>query len=101
MQIAQRLEQLSVTREEYYLLKALVLVNCDVRVESFAHVKRLRENILSALSDCANALRCASSVSFSSSPFFLFSSTTTPKNHRLVRVPGSVPQLGGKLPHRG
>ena len=57
MQIAQRLEQLSVTREEYYLLKALVLINCDIRVESFSHVKRLRENILSALADCASAIR--------------------------------------------
>ena len=57
VQIAQRLEQLSVTREEYYLLKALVLINCDVRVESMAHVKKLRESVLSALSDCASALR--------------------------------------------
>lgn len=57
MQIAQRLEQLSVSREEYFLLKAIVLINTDVRVESFAHVKRLREVMLSALSDCTNALR--------------------------------------------
>ena len=57
VQVAQRLEQLSVTREEYYLLKALVLVNCDVRVESMAHVKKLRETVLSALSDCSTALR--------------------------------------------
>lgn len=57
MQIAQRLEQLSVTREEYYLLKALVLVNCDVRVESMTHVKKLRETVLSALADCSTALR--------------------------------------------
>jgi len=57
VQIAQRLEQLSVTREEYYLLKALVLVNCDVRVESMSHVKKLRETVLAALSDCSVALR--------------------------------------------
>ena len=62
VQIAQRLEQLSVTREEYYLLKALVLVNCDVRVESMAHVKKLRETVLSALSDCSAALRYTSSI---------------------------------------
>jgi len=63
VQIAQRLEQLSVTREEYYLLKALVLINCDVRVESMAHVKKLRESVLSALSDCASALRQGSGAS--------------------------------------
>lgn len=57
VQVAQRLEQLSVTREEYYLLKALVLVNCDVRVESLTHVKKLRETVLSALSDCSAVLR--------------------------------------------
>ena len=57
MQIAQRLEQLSVTREEYYLLKALVLINCDVRVESMAHVKTLRETVLAALTDCSTVLR--------------------------------------------
>ncbi|XP_046442686.1 steroid hormone receptor ERR1-like isoform X3 [Daphnia pulex] len=63
VQIAQRLEQLSVTREEYYLLKALVLVNCDVRVESMAHVKKLRETVLAALSDCSAALRQGSGAS--------------------------------------
>nr|CAH0109836.1 unnamed protein product [Daphnia galeata] len=57
VQIAQRLEQLSVTREEYYLLKALVLVNCDVKMESMTHVKKLRETVLAALSDCSAALR--------------------------------------------
>ena len=57
VQIAQRLEQLEVTREEYYLLKALVLINCDVRVESMAHVKTLRETVLAALSDCSAVLR--------------------------------------------
>ncbi len=57
MTVAQRLEQLAVTREEYYLLKALVLVNCDVRVESMVQVKKLRETVLSALTDCSIALR--------------------------------------------
>ena len=45
------------TREEYYILKALVLINCDVRVESLTQVKKLKEQLLSALSDCASALR--------------------------------------------
>lgn len=57
VQIGQRLEQLSVTREEYYILKALVLINCDVRVESLTQVKKLREQLLSALCDCTSALR--------------------------------------------
>jgi estrogen-related receptor ERR len=44
-------------KEEYYLLKALVLVNADTRIDDFGSVKKLREAILAALCDCSAVLR--------------------------------------------
>ncbi|XP_063231246.1 steroid hormone receptor ERR1 isoform X2 [Bacillus rossius redtenbacheri] len=60
-QIVERLERLGVTTEEYYILKALVLANSDVRMDEFLSVKKFRDNILSALSDCVAAIRLSNS----------------------------------------
>lgn len=57
MQIIERLERLSIAKEEYYIMKALVLANSDVRMDEFASLKKFRDNILSALSDCVAVIR--------------------------------------------
>lgn len=56
-QIAQRLEKISASKEEYYLLKALALSNCDIRLDNYGSLKKLRDSILSALNDCVLILR--------------------------------------------
>lgn len=56
-QVVERLERVGVLKEEYYLLKALVLVNADTRIDDFGSVKKLRETILAALCDCSAVLR--------------------------------------------
>ncbi|CAD7084386.1 unnamed protein product [Hermetia illucens] len=57
VQIAQRLERLSLRKEEYYLLKALALSNCDIRLDDHLMLRKFRDSILSALNDCVYILR--------------------------------------------
>lgn len=57
IQILSRFGRLSLAREEYLLLKALVLVNSDVNVDEYIPLKQLRDNILSSLTDCVTVLR--------------------------------------------
>lgn len=56
-QITQRLEKISATKEEYYLLKALSLSNCDIRLDNYSALKKIRDSILYALNDCVLLLR--------------------------------------------
>jgi hypothetical protein len=54
----ERLERIGgITKEEFCLLKALVLVNADTRIEDYARVKSLRETIMAALSESVSVLR--------------------------------------------
>lgn len=57
MQVVERLERVGITREEFCIMKALVLVNADTRIEEHVSVKKLRDSILMALSDCVSVLR--------------------------------------------
>lgn len=59
--IVARIEKLAVTKEEYYILKALILANSDARIEEPQPLKRLREAILNTLSDCVTAIRAGGS----------------------------------------
>lgn len=57
MHIVERQEKLNITKEEYFIIKALVLANSDVRIDDLPPLKKLRDNILSALADCVAVLR--------------------------------------------
>lgn len=57
MHIVERQEKLNITKEEYYIIKALVLANSDVRIDDLPPLKKLRDNILSALADCIAVIR--------------------------------------------
>ncbi|XP_053953025.1 steroid hormone receptor ERR2 [Anastrepha ludens] len=63
VQIAQRLERLSPRREEYYLLKALILSNCDILLDDQSSLRAFRESILNSLNDVVCLLRYGSAVS--------------------------------------
>ena len=45
------------SKEEYYLLKALTLSNCDIRLDNVTALKKFRDTILGALNDCVMLLR--------------------------------------------
>ncbi|XP_046402554.1 steroid hormone receptor ERR1-like isoform X1 [Ischnura elegans] len=62
IQIVERLERLGVVKEEYFIMKALVLANSDVKVDEFASLKKLRDSIMSALSDCVAVIRPSTST---------------------------------------
>ncbi|XP_067007782.1 steroid hormone receptor ERR1 isoform X2 [Anabrus simplex] len=55
--IVERLERLSIAEEEYYIMKALMLANTDVRMDEVAALRKFRDTILSALSDCVAVIR--------------------------------------------
>lgn len=65
--IVERLHRCNITREEYLLLKALLLINPDVKVDDHEALKKLRECLLVSLSDCVMVCK-ASPTSSSSSP---------------------------------
>lgn len=60
--VVDRLESISIFKEECYLLKALVLANSDVRLDEYHNLRRFRDTILSALVDVASILRPNSSA---------------------------------------
>lgn len=62
MQIVERIQRLSLTREEYYVLKALILANSDTRSDEPQALYRFRDSILSSLSDCVAAIRPGQAV---------------------------------------
>lgn len=57
MQIVTRMERLSLAKEEYLVLKALVLVNSDAHVDEFPPLKQLRDQVTAALQDCVAVIR--------------------------------------------
>ncbi|XP_015439932.1 PREDICTED: steroid hormone receptor ERR2 isoform X2 [Dufourea novaeangliae] len=57
IQIVERLQRLGLTREEYYMLKALILANSDARSDEPQALYRFRDTILNSLSDCVAAVR--------------------------------------------
>ena len=56
-QVVERLDHIGLLKEEYCLLKALVLVNADTKIEDPTSVRKLRETVQSSLCDCIMALR--------------------------------------------
>ncbi|XP_011867578.1 PREDICTED: steroid hormone receptor ERR1 isoform X5 [Vollenhovia emeryi] len=57
IQIVERIQRLGLTREEYYVLKALILANSDAKSDEPQALYRFRDSILNSLSDCVAAVR--------------------------------------------
>ncbi|KAG0716122.1 Estrogen-related receptor gamma [Chionoecetes opilio] len=60
--VVERLEQCGIHREEFLLLKALVLTNSDVRLQDNQALQRLRQNILQSLHDAVATIRLRDAV---------------------------------------
>jgi estrogen-related receptor ERR len=54
LQLSRRLATLRLAKEEFLVLKALLLTNVDIPLEDSASVFKLRESLLSALHDCVS-----------------------------------------------
>lgn len=61
-QVVERLERAGINREEFCILKALVLVNADTRIEEPVSVIKLREMVANSLADCVSVLRYVAQV---------------------------------------
>ncbi|XP_015120013.1 steroid hormone receptor ERR1 isoform X4 [Diachasma alloeum] len=57
IQIVERVQKLNLSREEFYILKALILTNSDIRLDEPQSLYRFRDSILNSLSDCVAAVR--------------------------------------------
>jgi len=57
LQLTRRLAGLRLAREEYLVLKALLLTNVDIPLEDSSSVFKLRESLLVTLQDCVSSLR--------------------------------------------
>jgi estrogen-related receptor ERR len=51
------LQRVGIMREEYLLLKAIIVSNCEVPVEEYSALWRLRNNLLAALHDSLSVIR--------------------------------------------
>lgn len=76
--LVKRLEALSVSREEFLALKALLLTNADIHLEDASSVHKLRDAVLQGLHDCVAAQRSSSTASSSSSGGSASSPNSTP-----------------------
>ncbi|XP_074605251.1 estrogen-related receptor [Brevipalpus obovatus] len=56
MKLVKRLSQLRIAREEYLVIKALLLTNVDIQLENCQSVMKLRDTLLSALQECVASL---------------------------------------------
>ena len=52
-----KFEKIRITKEEYYVTKALILANADVYVDDLISVKNFRETILASLNETLDVLR--------------------------------------------
>ncbi|XP_073999679.1 estrogen-related receptor isoform X2 [Rhodnius prolixus] len=55
--VMDKLQRSLICKEEYILLKALVLANSDARVDEASALKHLRDSIVSSLMDCVAVIR--------------------------------------------
>ncbi len=53
----QRCDLVGFRKEEFLLLKAIVVSNCDVRVDEAVALRKLRDNLLASLHDCVAVIR--------------------------------------------
>ena len=55
--ILDRADRLGLRKEECILLKAIIVTNCDVQVEESLALRKLRDDLLASLHDCAAVIR--------------------------------------------
>ncbi|KAJ6218303.1 hypothetical protein RDWZM_009460 [Blomia tropicalis] len=69
IQLIKRLHQIKIAKEEYLLLKAIILSNADISLEGFDRVSKLRETLIHSLQECVSILRPQSVVNHLSQLF--------------------------------
>nr|XP_027197908.1 estrogen-related receptor gamma-like [Dermatophagoides pteronyssinus] len=69
MQLIRRLNQLKIAKEEYLLMKAIILTNADIQLENPESVIKLRDTLIQTLQDCVSILRPQTAINHLSQLF--------------------------------
>lgn len=96
IQIVERIQKLSLSREEFYILKALILTNSDVRLDDAQALYRFRDTILNALSDWVSTVRPGQAMRATQNMFLILPSLRQADN--VVRKFWSSVYRTGKVP---
>ncbi|XP_054154108.1 steroid hormone receptor ERR1-like [Oppia nitens] len=57
IQLVKRLNLIKIAKEEYLILKAILLTNADIQLEDSQTVYKLRETLMATLQECVSALQ--------------------------------------------
>lgn len=60
VRVVERLQAVGLTEQEFVLLRALVLLNCDTKLENAALIRNMRQRMLLSLTECVAAIRSVS-----------------------------------------
>ncbi|XP_034942584.1 steroid hormone receptor ERR2 isoform X3 [Chelonus insularis] len=74
IQIVERIQKLDLSREEFFIMKALILTNSDVKLDEPQALYRFRETILNALSDWVTTVRQRQAMRATQNMFLIFPS---------------------------
>lgn len=74
MQIVDRLQRLGLVREEFYVLKALILTNSDIRLDEPHSLYRFRDGLLNSITDCVNTVRSVNALRATQNMFLILPS---------------------------
>lgn len=96
IQIVERIQRLGLAREEYFILKALILTNSDVRLDEPQALYRFRDSILNSLSDCVAAVRPGQALKATQNMFLVLPSLRQADG--IVRKFWSTVYRSGKVP---
>ncbi|XP_046919025.2 steroid hormone receptor ERR2 [Dermatophagoides farinae] len=96
IQLIRRLNQLKIAKEEYLLMKAIILTNADIQLENQESVSKLRDTLLQTLQECVSILRPQSAINHLSQIFLCFPllrqlDTVTRRLWSNILQEGSVP----------
>ena len=57
MHILDRCDQLGLRKEEYILLKAIIVSNCDIEMDESLQLRKLKDDLLASLHDSVAVIR--------------------------------------------
>ena len=57
MHILDKCDQVGLRKEEYILLKAIIVSNCDIQMEESLQLRKLKDDLLASLHDSVAVIR--------------------------------------------
>ena len=57
MHILDKCDQVGLRKEEYILLKAIIVSNCDIQIDESLQLRKLKDDLLASLHDSVAVIR--------------------------------------------